>query len=224
MAISKEYITLPISEIKAYENNPRINDAAVADVVESIKQCGELDPIEIDENNIILSGHTRLKAYNQLGYDKVSVLRVTGLTESQKRKYRLLTNKTGEKAEWDFEKLGLELEGLDFDGFDFGFDADLPNLEEDGQKEVVEDDYNEEPPAEPKAKIGDIYQLGNHRLMCGDSTDIESVKKLTGGGAYGYAPYRSSLQRGIRAIRRSRTKTERSKTTAQKNRWQDYSE
>lgn len=183
MAISKEYITLPISEIKPYENNPRINDDAVADVVESIKQCGELDPIEVDENNIILSGHTRLKAYNQLGYDKVSVLRVAGLTEPQKRKYRLLTNKTGEVAEWDFDKLGLELEGLDFDGFDFGFDVDLPSLEEDGQKEVVEDNYDEEPPAEPKAKLGDIYQLGNHRLMCGDSTDIESVKKLTGGGS-----------------------------------------
>ena len=137
MAISKEYITLPIGEIKPYENNPRINDDAVADVVESIKQCGELDPIEVDENNIILSGHTRLKAYNQLGYDKVSALRVTGLTEPQKRKYRLLTNKTGEVAAWDFDKLSLELEGLDFDGFDFGFEGSEFNS-------ISPDDYGED--------------------------------------------------------------------------------
>ena len=141
MPITKEYITLSIEDIIPYENNPRINDDAVAGVVESIKQCGELDPIEVDENNIILSGHTRLKAYKELGYDSISVLRITGLTEPQKRKYRLLTNKTGEVAAWDFDKLGLELEGLDFDGFDFGFDVDLPSLEEDAQKEVVEDDF-----------------------------------------------------------------------------------
>ena len=95
---------ISVDKIIPYKNNPRINDDAVAGVVESIKQCGELDPIEVDENNIILSGHTRLKAYNQLGYDSISVLRITGLTEPQKRKYRLLTNKTGEKAEWDFDK------------------------------------------------------------------------------------------------------------------------
>ena len=160
MAISKEYITLPIGEIKPYENNPRINDDAVAGVIESIKQCGELDPIEVDENNVILSGHTRLLAYKELEYKQVSVLKITGLTEPQKRKYRLLTNKTGEVAAWDFDKLELELDGLDFDGFDFGFDVDMPSLEEDAQKEVIEDDYNEEPPIEPKAKLGDLWQLG----------------------------------------------------------------
>ena len=181
MPITKEYITLNIEDIIPYENNPRINDDAVAGVVESIKQCGELDPIEVDENNVILSGHTRLKAYNQLGYDSISVLRITGLTEPQKRKYRLLTNKTGEVAAWDFDKLCLELEGLDFDGFDFGFDVDLPSLEEDAPKEVVEDDYDEEPPAEPKAKLGDIYQLGQHRLICGDSTDPAVIDRLMDG-------------------------------------------
>ncbi len=137
MPITKEYITLSIEDIIPYENNPRINNDAVADVVESIKQCGELDPIEVDENNIILSGHTRLKAYNQLGYDSISVLRITGLTEPQKRKYRLLTNKTGEVAAWDFDKLGLELEGLDFDGFDFGFEGSEFN-------NISPDDYGED--------------------------------------------------------------------------------
>ena len=181
MPIIKEYITLNIEDIIPYENNPRINDDAVAGVVESIKQCGELDPIEVDENNVILSGHTRLRAYEQLEYKQVSVLKITGLTEPQKRKYRLLTNKTGEVAAWDFDKLGLELEGLDFDGFDFGFDVDLPILEEDAQKEVVEDDYDEEQPVEPKAKLGDLWILGSHRLICGDSTDPAVIDRLMDG-------------------------------------------
>ena len=92
-----------------------------------------------------------------------------------------MTNKTGEVAAWDFDKLGLELEGLDFDGFDFGFDVDLPSLEEDGQKEVVEDDYDEEPPTEPKAKVGDLYILGNHHLICGDSTDPAVIDRRMDG-------------------------------------------
>ena len=130
MSITKEYITLSIEDIIPYENNPRINDDAVAGVVESIKQCGELDPIEVDENNVILSGHTRLLAYKELEYKQVSVLKITGLTEPQKRKYRLLTNKTGEVAGWDFDKLELELEGLDFGGFDFGFDFDIFSMDD----------------------------------------------------------------------------------------------
>ena len=151
MPITKEYITLSIEDIIPYKNNPRINDDAVAGVVESIRQCGELDPIEVDENNIILSGHTRLKAYNQLGYDSISVLRITGLTEPQKRKYRLLTNKTGEVAAWDFDKLELELEGLDFDGFDFGFDFSSDKEEYTFDEDV--DDKSESEYAEKKEKF-----------------------------------------------------------------------
>ena len=151
MSITKEYITLSIEDIIPYKNNPRINDDAVAGVVESIRQCGELDPIEVDENNIILSGHTRLKAYNQLGYDSISVLRITGLTEPQKRKYRLLTNKTGEVAAWDFDKLELELEGLDFDGFDFGFDFSSDKEEYTFDEDV--DDKSESEYAEKKEKF-----------------------------------------------------------------------
>lgn len=98
-----------------------------------------------------------------------------GLTEEQKRKYRLLDNKTAEFADWDLDLLAEELDGLDFDGFDFGFDLDdeLPS--------ATDDDYEPEPPAEPKAKRGDIYQLGRHRLMCGDSTSQEDVNKLMDG-------------------------------------------
>lgn len=180
--INKEFLTLPIDEVIPYENNPRVNDIAVNDVVASIRQCENIDPIEVDENNIILSGHTRLKALKALEYPEVQVLRITGLTDEQKRKYRILANKTAEKAEWDFKKLELELDGLDFDGFDFGFDVDLPNFEQDGQKEVVEDDYNDEPPAEPKAKLGDLWILGSHRLICGDSTDKAVIDRLMNGG------------------------------------------
>ena len=164
MPITKEYITLNIEDIIPYENNPRINDDAVAGVVESIKQCGELDPIEVDENNIILSGHTRLKAYKELEYKQVSVLKITGLTEPQKRKYRLLTNKTGEKAEWDFDKLGLELDGLDFDGFDFGFDVDMfdgdSTADEDFDGDVQ--DKTESEYAEKKEKFTICPSCGMH--------------------------------------------------------------
>ncbi len=120
--IQKSFITLNLDEITPYENNPRINDEAVADVVASIEQCENLDPIEVDENNVILSGHTRLKALYELGYTETECVRYTGLTEDQKRKYRILANKTAEKASWDFGKLEMELEGLDFGGFDFGIE------------------------------------------------------------------------------------------------------
>ena len=109
---------LKLSEIMPYENNARKNDKAVKDVAESIKQCGYIAPIIVDENNVILAGHTRYKALKKLGYKEVTVRKVTGLTEEQKRKYRLLDNKTNELAEWDFEKLKDEIDGLDFSEFD----------------------------------------------------------------------------------------------------------
>ena len=160
MPITKEYITLNIEDIIPYENNPRINDDAVAGVVESIKQCGELDPIEVDENDVILSGHTRLLAYKELEYKQVSVLKITGLTEPQKRKYRLLTNKTGEVAAWDFDKLGLELEGLDFDGFDFGFDFSSDKEEYTFDEDV--DDKSESEYDKKKEKYTICPQCGMH--------------------------------------------------------------
>ena len=142
--IEKRLEVWPIDKIVPYENNPRKNDQAVPDVVESIKQCENLDPIEVDENGVILSGHTRLKALKQLEYEKTEVLVYTGLTEEQKRKYRLLANKTGEKAEWEFAKLEEELENLDFGDFDFGFeDASLPPVPENLNADT---DYSGEEP------------------------------------------------------------------------------
>lgn len=121
--IQKELIRIKVEDLVPYERNPRkIPQEAVDDVRESYKQCGVIDPIEIDEDNVILSGHTRRLAAIEEGIKEVDALRVTGLTEPQKRKYRLLANKTGEKSGWDYELLDWELEDLDFEGYDFGFD------------------------------------------------------------------------------------------------------
>lgn len=115
-----EYIKRKLSEIIPYENNPRINDDAVADVLESINQCTYIAPIIIDEEGIILAGHTRYKALLQLGYKECNVIVVSGLTDEQKKKYRLYDNKTSEFSSWDQKKLAEELCDVDFCGYDFG--------------------------------------------------------------------------------------------------------
>ena len=173
-----EIIKLNINEVIPYPDNPRKNDNAVDAVAESIKQCGYCSPIVIDEDNVILAGHTRLKALKKLKWKEVECVRKTGLTEEQKKKYRILDNKTNELAEWDFDLLEEEIDGLDFDGFDFGFD--MSAFEE--PQEIVEDEAPEvDEDSEPITQLGDIWQLGRHRLMCGDSTDKETVKLLMDG-------------------------------------------
>ena len=170
--------TTKLSEIKPYPNNPRKNDQAVEAVAESIRQCGYVAPIIVDEDGVILAGHTRYKALKRLGRVEAEVVVKTGLTDEQKRKYRLLDNKTNELADWDYDLLAEELDGLDFGDLDLDLDW---GIELEGPKEVQEDDYDIVPPEEPKAKMGDIYQLGRHRLMCGDSTSIDAVETLMGG-------------------------------------------
>lgn len=115
-----KYVKKELSEIRPYENNPRINDEAVDDVAESIKQCSYIAPIIIDEDGVILAGHTRYKALKKLGYKDCNVIIAAGLTEDQKKKYRLYDNKTGEMASWDQKKLSSELCDVDFQGYDFG--------------------------------------------------------------------------------------------------------
>ena len=118
--------TLKLTDVLPYENNPRKNDDAVNAVAESIKQCSYIAPIIVDEGHIIIAGHTRYKALKALGAVEVPCLICDGLTEEQKKKYRYLDNKTGEKATWDLMKLETELEGLDLEGFDFfGMAEDL---------------------------------------------------------------------------------------------------
>lgn len=173
-----EVRNLDINEIKPYENNPRNNDNAVEAVANSIKEFGWQQPIVVDKDMVIIVGHTRYYAAKKLGYDTAPVVVASNLSDEQVRAYRLADNKTGELAEWDFKLLDTELQDiLDIDMSDFGFELDISEDEE-----VKEDDFDEEVPEEPKSKLGQIYQLGRHRLMCGDSTNYESVKKLLGGG------------------------------------------
>lgn len=124
-----------LSEIKPYERNPRKNDQAVDAVAESIRQCGYVAPIIIDEDGIILAGHTRYKALKKLGMEDAEVVVREGLTEEQKKKYRLLDNKTGEIAEWDFDLLEKELEGLDFGALELDWGIDDEEVEAEKEEE-----------------------------------------------------------------------------------------
>ena len=126
-----------MKDIHPYSRNPRKNENAVMAVAESIKQCGYIAPIIIDETGTILAGHTRYRVLCRMGAKECEVVVKEGLTEEQKRKYRLLDNKTSELSSWDFELLDGELEGLDFEGFDFGFiEQDLiSDLFENGMRE-----------------------------------------------------------------------------------------
>lgn len=170
--------SMKISEVKPYPNNPRNNDDGVEAVANSIKEFGWQQPIVVDKDNVIIVGHTRYKAAKKLGMDKVPVVVASNLSDEQVRAYRLADNKTGELTDWDMSLLDDELGDIaDIDMSDFGFDLDL----DDDEVEVQEDDFDDEIPEEPKSKLGQIYQLGRHRLMCGDSTNPEMVKKLVGG-------------------------------------------
>ena len=171
-------VELKVSELIEYENNPRHNDEAVDYVANSIKEFGFKVPIVIDKNNTIIAGHTRVKASKKLGLETVPCIVADDLTEEQVKAFRLADNKVGELTEWDFAKLEAELEEIEnIDMTEFSFNFDMPEME----AEIEEDDFKAEPPAEPKTKVGDIYQLGNHRVMCGDSTSREDIKKLLDG-------------------------------------------
>lgn len=166
---------LKIKDIHPYERNARKNDKAVDEVAKSIEQCSYVAPIVVDENHVILAGHTRWKALKKLGRTECECIVKDGLTEEQKKKYRLLDNKTNELADWDFDLLADELEGLDFG--DLQLDWGVVRKE----PEVVEDNYDPVIPEDPKSKLGQVYQLGRHRLMCGDSTNPDDVSKLMDG-------------------------------------------
>ena len=162
--------------------NPRHNEGAITAVAKSIEKFGFKVPIVVDASNVIVNGHTRLKAAKYLGLKEVPTIIADDLTPEQIKAFRLADNKVGEIATWDEELLNAELDeladlDLDFDMTEFGFD--LPDIEGE-EVEVIEDEFEEELPAEPISKLGDIYQLGRHRLMCGDSTNSLEVEKLMG--------------------------------------------
>lgn len=168
-----------LNSIRPYENNPRQNDAAVEYVANSIRVFGWKQPIVIDKDGVIVAGHTRYKAAQKLGKTTVPCVVADDLTPEQVKAYRLADNKVAELATWDFSELEFELADLEdlFDMSEFGFfDAD-----EEPDFSDEEEEAEQEPPEEPKSKRGDIYQLGRHRLMCGDSTSLEDVHALVDG-------------------------------------------
>ena len=172
-------VQMKISDLVMYENNPRKNDNAVEAVANSIRSFGFKVPIIIDKNNVVICGHTRVKASKKLGMDEVPCVIADDLNEEQVKAFRLADNKVSELAEWDLDKLAEELQFIDMDMLQFGFE----DLEESMKRDVLEDEFNEneELPVNPYAKKGDIFVLGKHRLMCGDSTLVEDVAKLCDG-------------------------------------------
>ena len=172
-----QIIEKSIDELKPYEKNPRKNDKSVDKVAQSIDQFGFRVPVVIDKDNVIVCGHTRYKAAKKLHLASVPCVVADDLTDEQIKAYRLADNKVGEDSEWDIDLLQGELDDIiDIDMADFGFDLTAAE-----NKVVEDDDFEMSVPEEPKSKLGDIYQLGRHRLMCGDSTNIENVKQLVGG-------------------------------------------
>ena len=167
-----------IKSVKPYARNAKKHDdKQVANVAESIKQFGWQQPIVCDADGIIIIGHCRLLAAKKLGLKKVPVKTVDNLSEEQVKKLRALDNKLNE-SDWDFDLLAEDIGELDFSGFDI--DWGIPADEE--ETEIVEDEAPEvDEENEPITKLGDIWQLGRHKLICGDSTDRATVERLMDG-------------------------------------------
>ena len=177
MELKIEYMAL--DKLKPYEKNARKHqEADLSTIKASISEFGMSDPIGVwGKGNIIVEGHGRYLACKELGIDEVPVIHLDHLTDEQRRAYTLAHNKTAEMSEWDFDLLGDELADiLDIDMSDFGFDL---SDDEEEETEIIEDEVPEE--VEPVAKMGDIWQLGRHRLMCGDSTNKATVEMLMDG-------------------------------------------
>lgn len=170
-------VNMKIKEIIPYEKNAKKHDKTqIANVAESIKRFGFAQPLVVDKDNVLIIGHCRLLAAKQLKLREVPVVRMDDLTEEQVKQLRLLDNKLNE-SDWDYDLLADEIGDLDFDGFDIDFGISL-----DDEIEVVEDEAPE-PDLEnpPIAQLGDLYQLGDHRLICGDSTDVNVIDRLMDG-------------------------------------------
>ncbi|PKK98685.1 MAG: DNA modification methylase [Tenericutes bacterium HGW-Tenericutes-2] len=168
-----------VSVLQEYENNPRNNDEAIKAVANSIREFGFKVPIVITSDNVIIAGHTRLKASVSLGLEEVPCIVADDLNEAQIKAFRLTDNKTAELATWDLSRLEEELAGIDMDMLQFGFEE----MEELLPDNAADDDFDidDEIPEIPFSEIGDIYELGPHRLMCGDSTDAKQVETLLDG-------------------------------------------
>jgi ParB-like chromosome segregation protein Spo0J len=175
-----------LDSIRPYANNPRLNDAAVDAVAASIKEYSFRQPIVVDEDGVIIVGHTRYKAALKLGLTEVPVHVVTGLSKAQVKAYRIADNQTAQLSGWDDDKLPLELAGLQEMGFDlnltgFGADELLRLLGSESTEGLTDPDDIPEPPDEAITQPGDLWLLGNHRLLCADSSKPEDVDRLLDG-------------------------------------------
>lgn len=176
---------LKVKDLKPYEKNTRKHkDLDIDNIAKSIDKYGFNDPIGIWKENIIIEGHGRLEAAKKLGFNKVPCIRLDHLTDEERREYAIAHNATAELSEWDTDFLAEELAEIDLSGFDFdfGIDADAEEeteIVEDESISTEEDEIPEvEEDVEPTTKMGDVWQLGSHRLVCGDSTNAETVEKL----------------------------------------------
>jgi hypothetical protein len=173
----------PLSDIKPYEKNPR-QKYDIQKVAQSIKEFGFQQPIVVDRAGVIIVGHGRYQASKSLGLETVPVV-IADLSPEKAKAYRIADNKTNEYSDWDIGLLQQEFTDLLDINYDLeltGFDADELEKLIVGEKEgLTDEDAVPETPEEPKAQLGDIYKLGKHRLMCGDSTKIDDVDKLLQG-------------------------------------------
>jgi DNA modification methylase len=172
-----------INTIKPYENNPRkLKDSAIEKVAKSIKEFGFRQPIVVDKEKIIVVGHTRYRASKKLGLTAVPITIADNLTPEQINAYRIADNRTNEEAEWDIELLKTELKDLQLKDFDLdltAFDEDqLNNFLFEEKEGLTDEDAVPETPEEPITKLGDIWKLGKHKLICGDSTILNNYEKL----------------------------------------------
>ena len=176
----------PIETIKPYPGNPRVNDDAVDAVAASLKEFGFRQPIVVDADGVIIVGHTRWKAARKLGLAKAPVHVATDLSPEKVKAYRIADNQTATLAEWDFELLPIELKDLQAADYDMGLlgvDADelAKLLDGDLAEGLTDPDSVPEPPDEAITQRGDIWVLGDHRLMCGDSGSQADLDRLLDG-------------------------------------------
>lgn len=188
-----QIVMMPVDDLAPYENNTRAHgDDDVAQIARSIQRYGFNDPIGIwSDQNIIVEGHGRLMAARSLGMTEVPCVRLDHLTDDERREYGIMHNKTAELSSWDFDALERELQDLDLSEFGLSFDPEqqaedteealLEAVREDEVPEPPNDDPDKGPIQQPESKHGQIWQLGEHRLMCGDSTDAADVKALMDG-------------------------------------------
>ena len=179
---------LKIADLKPYPNNPRVNDEAVAGVVASIREYGFIGAIIVNRDLVIINGHTRVKAMKEIGAELIPAIVVDYLTPEQEKALRIADNKTGEVAKWDMDLLKAEMKALQEAGFDMGalgFDtSELDELLGGTADEMGETDPDDAPEAPEVAvsKPGEVYVLGQHLLLCGDSTRREDVAEVAGDG------------------------------------------